>query len=194
MKDSSLKINESEENQTDVPENSPEKLKENLEKKIQKQNINENLNNNSTILNNIKSDYTIKILFFHLDEKIKLKLIKYNKKLQNLIDISLINYQFFSNKCIEYEANGKGKEYYYPGEIEFEGEYLNGERNGKGKEYGRTGGLRFEGEYLKGKRNGKGKEYDYEGKLIFEGEYLNGIRIHGKIYDIKKIYIMIWKK
>ena len=63
MKDSSLKINESEENQTDVPENSSEKLKENLEKKIQKQNINENLNNNSTILNNIKSDYTIKILF-----------------------------------------------------------------------------------------------------------------------------------
>ena len=34
------------------------------------------------------------------------------------------------------ERNGKGKEYYYDGELQFEGEYLNGERwNGKGKDF-----------------------------------------------------------
>ena len=37
--------------------------------------------------------------------------------------------------------------------------YLNGERNGKGKEYFYNGELIFEGEYLNGRRNGKGKEY-----------------------------------
>ena len=60
-----------------------------------------------------------------------------------------------------------GKEYYYLGELKFEGEYLNGKRNGKGKEYDSDGKLRYEGEYLNGERNGKGKEY-YHGKLEFE--------------------------
>ena len=50
-------------------------------------------------------------------------------------------------------GHGKGKEYYSDGELQFEGEYLNGERNGKGKEYDRYGRLKFEGEYLNGKRS-----------------------------------------
>ena len=77
----------------------------------------------------------------------------------------------------------KMKEYYWD-KLKFEGEYLNWERNGKGKEYNDEGKLIFEGEYLKSQRNG-GKEYDYNGKLKFEGmfkddeliiedEYLNG--------------------
>ena len=50
--------------------------------------------------------------------------------------------------------------------------------NGKVKEYGDDdGNLEFEGEYLNGKRNGKGKEYDTLGNLKFEGEYLNGQKI-----------------
>jgi len=73
-------------------------------------------------------------------------------------------------------GNGKIKEYYYDGNLEFEGEYLNGKRNGKGKEYGHNGKLRFEGEYLNDKRNGKGKEYYDNGKLKFEGEFLNDKR------------------
>ena len=44
----------------------------------------------------------------------------------------------------------------------FEGEYLNGEKNGKGKEYYHDGDLEYEGEFLQGMRNGKGKLY-YEG-------------------------------
>ena len=71
------------------------------------------------------------------------------------------------NCKLEYEiisGNGKGKEYYNNGKLEFEGEYLNGERNGKGKEYDDCGRLRFEGEYLNGERNEKIKEY-YQKKL-----------------------------
>ena len=61
--------------------------------------------------------------------------------------------------------NGKGKEYYDNGKLEFEGEYLNGKRNGIGKEYDEYDDtkLKFEGEYLNGKRNVKGKEYGYDG-------------------------------
>ena len=61
---------------------------------------------------------------------------------------------------IEYEIkDGKGhiKEYGNNGELEFEGEYLNGIRNGKGKEYVFNGEIKFEGEYLNGERNGKEK-------------------------------------
>ena len=43
---------------------------------------------------------------------------------------------------------------------------MNGKRNGKGKEYNNNGELEFEGEYLNGKRwNGKGKKYYDNGKL-----------------------------
>ena len=45
---------------------------------------------------------------------------------------------FDPNNNIVYElkeGNGYVKEYYYNGNIQFEGEYLNGEKNGKGKEY-----------------------------------------------------------
>ena len=133
--------------------------------------------NNGNLLENIKSKYIFQSIFSNLDEKIKLKTIKYNKRFQDKIDINLMNYIFYSEKYIEYETNNKGKEYHFS-ELIFEGEYLNGERNGKGKEY-QLGKLIFEGEFLKGKRNGKEKEYDYDGKLRFEGEYLNGER-HGK--------------
>ena len=42
------------------------------------------------MLNNIKSKYILKILFSYIDEERKLKVIKYNKSLQNLNRISLI--------------------------------------------------------------------------------------------------------
>ena len=59
-------------------------------------NSNSNMENvdslkNGNLLDNIKSIFFSRILFFHLDEKIKLDVIKYNKKLQNKIDIKLIN-------------------------------------------------------------------------------------------------------
>ena len=52
---------------------------------------------------------------------------------------------------------------------------MNNYRNGKGKEYFEDGEIEFEGEYLDGKRL-KGKEYNFNGDLKFEGEYKNGKR------------------
>ena len=139
---------------------------------------------NINLLDNIKSIFFFRILFLHLNEKIKLNIIKYNKKMQNKIDIKLINYKFYSGKYIIYETKTKGKEYDgHSDDLIFEGEFLNGERNGKGKEYYYNGNIIFEGEYLNGKRNGKGKEYYYNGIIKFEGEYLNGERLNGKLYD-----------
>jgi len=132
------------------------------------------------MLNIIKSTYFYKVVFSYLQEKTKLKFAKYNKNLQNKIDIDLNNYKFFTRKHIVYETKQKGKEYYGNEDtLYYEGEYLNGERNGKGKEYFNNSNLIYEGEFSKGKRNGKGKEY-YNNKVIFDGEYLNGKRWNGK--------------
>ena len=125
------------------------------------------------MLDNVKSSYILKIFFSFVDEKRKLKLVKYNKNLQQKIDISISNFIHFKLKYIIYKLKGKWEEYNYDHDLKFEGEYVNGERNGKGKEYDDDGKLEFEGEYLNGKRNGKGKEYYNDGNLNFEGEYLN---------------------
>ena len=135
-------------------------------------------------LENVKSKYILKIIFSYSNEKRKLKLIKYNKNLQNKMDIEITHYKFFSGRYIVYEENRKGKEYNFEDGLVFEGEYLNGERNGKGREYYNEMFLEFEGEYLNGERNGKGKEYYcFNTILRFEGEYLNGKKWNGKGYD-----------
>ena len=139
------------------------------------------------MLENIKSSYFLKILFNHLNDALKLNLLKYNKNLQSINNISLINFKFFSGKYIIYEEERKGKIYNaFNNILIYEGELLNGKKNGKGKEYGYNGDLIFEGEFLNGKRVIKGKEnkfkegyvYQYNtfNILIFEGEYLNGRR------------------
>ena len=139
------------------------------------------------MINGIKATYFYKVIFSFLSERPKLKIAKYNKNLQNKIDITLNNYKFFTNKYIVYGTKQKGKEYYEMlSAFQYEGEYLYGERNGKGKEYS-FHSLIYEGEFSKGKRNGKGKEY-FNDKVIFEGEYLNGKRWNGKAegYDSLK--------
>ena len=155
------------------------------------------------MLENIKSFFITKILFSYINDKHKLDLIKYNKKLQNQFSLNILDYRYHSGKYINYVSdsiieeynsyndelifmggylNGKrnifGEEYFHDRVI-YRGEYLNGKRHGKGKEYF-IGILNFEDEYLNGKRHGKGKEYYYDGKLMFEGEYLNGKRWNGK--------------
>ena len=117
------------------------------------------------MLKKIRTYYFIRTIFSFMDEKQKLKLIQYNKNLQENMNISLINYKIFSGKFIIYDQNGKGKEYDYGSKLMYEGEYFNGERNGKGKEYNDNGKLIFEGEYIK-ERRWNGKEYNDNGKLI----------------------------
>ena len=136
------------------------------------------------MLENIKSNFFVKLIFSFMIEENKLKIVNYNKNLQKILDISLINYRLYTNKYIIHEKNNIAKEYdIYTNNLIYEGEYLKGKRNGKGKEYNESGDLIYEGEYLNNKRNGKGKEY-YKDKIIFEGEYLKGKKWNGKGYDI----------
>ena len=63
------------------------------------------------MLKKIKTSYFLMRFFSYIDEKQKLKLVKYNKYLQKRIDISINNYIHFQGKYIIYESNGNGKEY-----------------------------------------------------------------------------------
>ena len=156
------------------------------------------------MLINTESVYFIKIVFSFLSEGRKLKINKYNKILQNKIDINLTKYKLFSGRYIDYDkVNKKGEEYnLINNNLIHEGEYLNGKRNGEGKEYDIHKNLVFEGKYLNGKKwDGKGiisrrrryelnegkgfiKGYDKYNDLFFEGDYLNGERNgKGKEYD-----------
>ena len=142
------------------------------------------------MLKYVHSKFIIRILFFHINEKVKLKLVKYNKSLQNIIHVDLINYKLYKGNYVIYDSNGIGKEYNsFNDKLVYKGEYSKGERNGKGEEYDYEGKLIYEGEFLNGKRNGKGKEYK-GGNLIFEGEYLNGKRWIKNDSNIKLINII----
>ena len=123
-------------------------------------------NNSNRNIENINSVYIINVIFKFLDEKLKLNMIKYNKKLQKNVLVDIEYYKKISRKYII-----------------FEGAYINGNRKRKGKEYDKKGYFLFEGEYLNGERNGKGKEYYDDGKLKFEGDYLYGKMWNGKGYN-----------
>ena len=162
------------------------KKEENEKVNNSRKEIKDKYSNNKDLLKNIKSKYILMEVLSNLNEKNKLDIFKYNKRIQNIINININNYKFFSGRYIEYETNTEGREYNgYNDYLVYEGGILKGKRNGKGKEYGVYGQLIYEGGYLNGKRNGKGKEYYLNGKLLFEGEYLNGNRLIGKVYDIK---------
>ena len=135
------------------------------------------------MLEKIRGTFFIRLVFSNIDEKIKLEIAKYNKNIQNILNLNILTYREFSGRYIIKRKNGIIEEYnYHYNNLVFRGRYLNGKRNGKGIEY--RGETRFECEYLNGKRNGKGKEFlimdDY---LKFEGEYLNGKRWNGMFYD-----------
>ena len=131
-------------------------------------------------MENIKSAIVLKKIFNYIFEKKKLKIIKYNKRTQNILNLSIINYKISSGRYIVLEENNKGKEYNILDDaILYDGEYLNLRRNGKGKEYNPDGVLIYEGEYKNGKKHGKGKDYNTKGLLIFEGLFIEGQKIKG---------------
>ena len=161
----------------------------------------------------IRSNYLLKEILNYVGDKRKLNLIKYNKAIQVIAKLNLIDFRRFSGRYIKEEcgrievynsynnhlifegeySNGKifrrGKEYNEEGKLIFEGEYLNDKKwKGIEKEYDEdTEKLIFECEYANGERNGKGKEYDkYNGELLFSGTYLNGKR-NGKGEEYKFI-------
>ena len=63
------------------------------------------------MLNNIKSSFILKNIFDNLSDRIKFKLILYNKKLQYKLHINIIDFRRLSGRYIIGERNGKGKEY-----------------------------------------------------------------------------------
>ena len=50
------------------------------------------------MLKKIKSIYISKIVFSYIEEKQKLKVVKFNKKIQEILTITLINYKLLSGK------------------------------------------------------------------------------------------------
>ena len=137
------------------------------------------------MVENIKSNFFVRYLFTLIEDIKQLQLAKYNKSLQKILNINIMNFRVLSCKytIYKYETNRNGKIYdAFENKLLFEGEFINGKRNGKGKKYNIYGNLIFEGEYLNGKRNGKGKEYNDKGEIIFEGEYLYNYRRKGKEY------------
>ena len=104
-------------------ENKLDKVKEDEEKN--------DILNYKDLFENVKSKYIIQKIFSYTDEKVKFKSIKYDKKLQNKNDISLIYYNLFSGRYIIYETKAKGKE--YSNFLRYKGEYLKGKKHGKGK-------------------------------------------------------------
>ena len=94
---------------------------------------------------NIKSVYILQkiISFPNINEEKLLNIIRYNKALQNKLDINILNYRIMSRRYFIGDKKGKGKEYYcnetyydvfgcYDYLI-FEDEYKNGKRMEKEK-------------------------------------------------------------
>ena len=166
------------------------------------------------MLEDIKSLLIIKKVFSVINEKTKLDLIKFNKKLQKKFQLNFLDYKLFNDGYyIIRQGKGIVKGYNRYNEFLYEGEYLNGKKNGYGKEYNPLGQLKFEGEFVKGNRwtgklynnytnnntyeikNGNGfvrDEYYYKTGLsiiIYEGQYLNGKK-HGKCLEYNKNYYL----
>ena len=55
------------------------------------------------MLDLINSYYITKIVFSYANEVQKLKIVKYTKKLQKDLDITILNYKLFKGKYIIYE-------------------------------------------------------------------------------------------
>ena len=105
------------------------------------------------MLKKIKSSYFVNKIFTYIDEKQKLNVVKYNKKLQKNVKISIINYKHFSGKYIIYESDGNVKKYNgHNDTLLFEGKL-----KGRGKEYYENGKLSFEGDFFEWKKKWKRK-------------------------------------
>ena len=116
----------------------------------------EKIHSKLNLLISIKSQYILRSIFSHLNEKRKLLMINNNKLIQNKLNLDLEYYKKISGKYKIAEKNGNGREYILnTNKLIFEGEYLNGKRNGKGKEYNNEGELIFEGDFLQGKKQEK---------------------------------------
>ena len=94
------------------------------------------------MLDIIKSSYFHQILFSFMDICTKLKIFQHNKKWQNNLQFTLIDYKRYSGKYSIYEGKDQIKiynAYRNRTELLYEGGFSNGKKNGKGKEYDNEG-------------------------------------------------------
>ena len=74
------------------------------------------------MIQNIKSNYFVRVLFFHLSDEKKLKICQFNKILIKLLYLDILDYKICSRKSIILNE-GKGREYsFFNNKILFEGE------------------------------------------------------------------------
>lgn len=89
-----------------------------------------------------------------------------------IVDISSIGQMQFEGQEVQGVPNGKVK-FYVKGILLYDGELKYGQYNGFGKYY-RDGKLDYEGYWAHGKPNGHGKEYKPDGTVFREGEFVDG--------------------
>ena len=78
--------------------------------------------------------------------------------------------------------NGKGIKYYLNGNIQYEGNFINGKFEGNGKGIWENGEY-YIGEWKNGLSHGKGTEYYSNGNIQYEGDFINGkFEGNGKYY------------
>ena len=79
-------------------------------KAFKKMNLNkENKININKVLESKKQSFIIPLMLSYLVEKRKLETIKYNKRIQNLININLVNYKLLCKRYIKFKEKGRGK-------------------------------------------------------------------------------------
>ncbi len=121
--------------------------------KKEEKSLNENKSSIKNLLQSVRAIFNIKIILSHLTIIKKLKMIYYNKQLQNKLGIDIDLYKKTSGRYKIGKKDGLGKEYILNTEILlYEGRYKNGKRNGYGKEYNNKGNLIFNGIFLDGKK------------------------------------------
>ena len=85
------------------------------------------------MLKKIKSFVILKLIFSHNDSSRKIKLVLYNKKFRNKLNINLIDIRRASGKYRVINETGNIQEFSsYNDQLIYEGEYSKGEKNGKG--------------------------------------------------------------
>ena len=82
------------------------------------------------MLNEIKSHFVLKKILWHIGQIRKLYLFHYNKKIQKILNINIIDYQLLSKEYKIEEKNGICEHYtIINNKLSFKGEYKNGEKN-----------------------------------------------------------------
>ena len=156
--------------------------------------LKENISHQTNLDKSVKSIYIITNILSHLTIIKKLKLIIYNKQLQEKLRIDIELYKTKSGIYKIGKKNGLGKEFILNTEILlYEGRYRDGKRNGFGKEYNDKNSLIFKGIFLNGKKwNGYLREYYDNGDIKYVGEIVEGIKNgKGKEYFDKCLIIKL---